>query len=438
MRLCAIGLVVLAACVGGVDPDGMSPPGAEGAAGAIGPQGPEAIPRTWQAAQQLADGVYRLEVAGDEAGVVTAVWSRVEEPDRGLYTSTYRPAAGWSPPLMLAPSEEIGVIDVEADRGGGAHALWTSWDGVHALFASRRDAALGWSPVERLDVDDAAGVWNAALAVSRDGDAVAMWVVANFPDYDLMARRYEVGAGWSAPVRVTAAPSHALTIEVALDSYGVATAMWWEQTGRILSARWEPGTPWSPPVEVAASGEPVRAHLAVAPGGAVTAVWPDTCVRSARLEPLGGWTSPACISAGHPWPNRVRLADRRGLAQVAWTESTPLGARAFTSRFDPAGWSAPFVLETDGVEYQAPDVGLDGAGGAVALWSQHDAATGWVRGRRFTPAAGWAATTEIVQQPGFPQESRLAVASSGAAQALWTLMRPEGDLHWSLWTATYQ
>lgn len=221
MRTSAIGLVLLTACLAGGDPDASGPdPMADPERHPVGHGGgAQPVPRAWQPAQQLTDGVYRLEAAGDEAGVVTAPWSRVEEPGRGLWTATFRPGGGWDAPLMLAPADEIGVIDVEADRVGGALAVWTSWEGPHVLYGARRDVAGGWGAIERVDVA-AAGDYDAALATTGNGDGVAVWVVASYPDYDPYARRHEVGSGWGAPVRVTAGPSHALTVDVVVDDYG--------------------------------------------------------------------------------------------------------------------------------------------------------------------------------------------------------------------------
>jgi hypothetical protein len=434
---------MMVACSGAGSEDELDAvrPVAGEAAPVGGGGGPEAIPRTWQAPRQLADGVYRLETAGDAAGVVTALWSRVEAPDAGLWASTYRPATGWDEPVLLQATDEVGLIDVDADRNGGALAVWTAWDGARlALFAARRDHATGWGPIERLDVDDVAGVRDAALDVARDGDAVAVWTVGNFPDYDLLARRYDAdaGGGWQAPVRVTPGPTRALTSQVALDAYDAATVAWWSQDGELRSARWEPGSAWSAPVAIAPAPEPARAMLAVDQRGAVTAVWAGSCVYAARMEAFTGWTTPACISAGLPWPNRVRLDDAGGRVRAAWSQWDPAGTGAWTAGFDGFAWSPPFALETAGFEYQAPDVGLDAAGGAVALWTQHADATGWVRARRVGAGGDWTDTLDIAQQTGFPQDARVEVAGAGSAQALWTLLAPEGNLHRSLWTAGYQ
>jgi hypothetical protein len=189
---------------------------------------------------------------------------------------------------------------------------------------------------------------------------------------------------------------------------------------------------------IAGAPEPARPRLAIDRSGAVTAVWRDDCVHASRRPPFAGWSAPACISTDPPWPNRVRLDEARGVVQVAWSQSTPGGAQAWTNRFDAVAWGTPFLLEDDGFEYQVPAVGLDAGGGAVAVWTQHADGLGWVRARRLEGATGWSATDEIAHQPGFPQSSRVAVSAAGVAQALWTLMRPAGDLHRSLWTATYE
>ncbi|MGO9900346.1 MAG: hypothetical protein ACLP0J_11765 [Solirubrobacteraceae bacterium] len=85
-----------------------------------------------------------------------------------------------------------------------------------------------------------------------------------------------------------------------------------------------------------------------------------------------------------------------------------------------AGWSAPARVPTGGLP-QSVDVGIDGAGHAVATWAQLDTAD--VESVAVADASGGASgwgSAEILSSPGmqsmFP---RMAVAPSGAAVVVW-------------------
>jgi hypothetical protein len=168
------------------------------------------------------------------------------------------------------------------------------------------------------------------------GDAIAVWILRTGTIDSVWASRFHrVSGTWAGAVLLeTDDRGHASQPEVAIDARGDAVAVWRQHDGtnydiwanRFLASS---GT-WSGPVRLDASDLEAR--------------------------------SPVVSAAGD------------GHAVVVWMQRSGIGSgydiRA--GRFNPTAgtWGLPSLLDAADVTADSPQVAIDSAGNAIAIWSQ--------------------------------------------------------------------
>ena len=143
---------------------------------------------------------------------------------------------------------------------------------------------------------------------------------------------------WLRPTGLTAEGDQAEAPRIALDAAGDATAVWLHFDGAnyiVQSAARPAGGSWSAPVDLSAPGEDADApQVAVDPGGDATAVW-----------------------------TRFNGAETGSNSIVQAASRAPGGS-----------WSAPVDLSLVERNAEIPEVALDAAGDATAVWRRFDGA----------------------------------------------------------------
>lgn len=110
--------------------------------------------------------------------------------------------------------------------------------------------------------------------------------------------------------------------------------------------------------------------------------------------------------------------------------STQNVTATFTPSSSPSGWSGELALSAAGAS--DPQVAIDAAGRAIAVWSQLDSpstATTSLWGSRFLPASGWSTPQLLENNAGAVDGIYLAVdRSSGRAVVAWRQLTTSYDL----------
>ncbi len=198
------------------------------------------------------------------------------------------------------------------------------------------------------------------------------------------------------------------------------------------------GQGWGAPVVVQAGLENGHTYPSVVlaeDGGAVAAwerrVHPDLIEKIwwARL-PAGSaaWEPPAPLHAGASYQSAPRLVRGAGGAlALAFQEELQLQVCAGLAG---GGWSEPVVLDA---AYQR-FLGLDAAGGAVAVWYQTPAGLGSdlrvPRAARRDAATGtWSAPVDLLPAAASLMEGGLAVGEGGDAVAVWSSSETFDGVH---------
>lgn len=328
-------------------------------------------------------------IALDAAGDAVAVWRRFNGADYVIQTAT-RPAGGsWSAPVDLsAPGEEAQSPQLALDAAGDAVAVWTRFNGAESgtrsvVQSAFRPAGAAWSAPADLSAADR----NAELpqvGIDGSGSAVAIWRSFDGNNFVVQAASRPAGGGWDGPVDLSATGHDGMDPRLALDSAGEATAVWSRFNGAkpahsVIQAASRPaGGAWSGPVDVSDPAQNAQTPaVAIDAGGAVTAVWSrfdgsDYIVQAAERPPGGSWGAAADLSAtGRSSVTPDVAVNASGAAVVVFSRANGVGRSIVQSAARPfAGgpWEAPIDLSSlEGVAI-TPEIAIDDAGEAVAVW----------------------------------------------------------------------
>ncbi len=379
-------------------------------------------------------------VAVDSRGDATAVWTRWNGTQSVVQAST-RPAGGtWSVPVDLAQGPSVFNPRLTVDPSGNATALWRVRDvGRSVVQASTRSAGGAWSTPVDLSVDTAVDVSQQTdvpqVAVDAAGTVTATW--SRFESKPSEAFTHVVQAAtrqsdgtWTAPVDLSTPGQHARTTDLAVDPAGNATAIW--VAGSVVQSATRPaGGSWAAPVDLSSiAGPRANPRVVVDPAGTVTAVWGTFTttygIQTATRSPGAAWSAPADLSApGQDTFDTPELAaDRRGAVTALWQRHDGSGW-IVTSATRPAGggWTTPVDLSAPGHDAWDPQVAVDPAGNATAVWSlaeepMTDSAR-TVQAARRTAAGVWTGPVDL-SRGGTAWNPQVALDSFGNATTVWS------------------
>jgi len=355
--------------------------------------------------------------------------------------------------------------EIAVDEQLNAIAVWELDDGVgDSIYANRYNRIDLWGEPEPID-DGNGGATKPKLAVDSAGNGFAVWerLDAGTSVRHVWANHYDVADGsWGVPALLQNGDvTRARIPSVAANSAGNATAVWVQDnldTGRqvIRAIRYEPGAGWGDAVTVGSPTTVIAAgRIAVGMDdqGNAIAVWDPPAgpagqggrvLWANRYTPASDWGEAVPIKSDDTTSaNDFRLdVGTNGDAFVIWVQDNGSEAEPrddiWAARFSGDAWSAPARIDRhDGGDKRAPDVAVDGAGIAYAIWSQVDPDFANIWAAQHVPASGWA-TPELVEPPnedptkdGDATTPRVDVNRAGNAFVVW---RQNWDQWGSVWS----
>lgn len=191
-----------------------------------------------------------------------------------------------------------------------------------------------------------------------------------------------------------------------------------------------PGPAWGAAalIETSNAGDAGGPRVAMNNGGSAVAVWPQSDGAQihiwANSYVAGAWGTAAPIEnnpAGDATPPQVAM-DNAGNAVAVWQQSDGTRNNIWASRYSAGvGWDPLPVTLTDntGADADFPHVAMDGAGNAVAVWKQTDGTLWSIWSNRYTPGSGWSAALQISNNTGDADNPRVAEDGGGNALAVW-------------------
>jgi hypothetical protein len=373
-------------------------------------------------------------LAIDGAGDEVAVWYQTVGKFDVIMSATRPAGGGWSSPVEVARGDSAYGPQVGLDAHGDATVVWYQYDGTEDVVeAATRPAGGAWSAPQQLSVALVPGA-NAdepVVAVNAGGGAVAAWYQAVGPIHAIMSARRPAGGPWSAPAQLSAGDADAYGPQVALDSSGSATAVWYaymagQSKGLVQAATLPAGGVWSMPADLSsASDDSSEPQVAADPGGDVTAVWASydgstDLIESAGRLGGGAWSAAQRISGTGDADGPMVAIDGTGAASAVWDSFDGTNFVVDSARAPRGGaWSSPTMLSAPSSDAGEPQVAADGAGDVAASWYRFNGVGYAIEAARRPAGGSWGTAAQLSGSDAY--ESQIAVSGPDSATTVWNL-----------------
>ncbi len=324
--------------------------------------------------------------AGGEASVALVSW----HPPASHLVTIERPAGGsWQAPQAMPGSAEAFSPAIAMTASGEQTVAWQ--DGAspgdpRSVWVARRSGDEAWRDVGELPFYEPGAVLSDGPSVAEDaaGDAVAVWVESN-SEYSSswLVASVRRGGTWGAPQRI-AAPAEFIQLSehsVVAAGHGEFVVAWTEGGSEIYDVDAE-----------TLSGE--------------------------------GWSGQQTVEAGPGYPWGVSLsADSSGDAAMVWSNASDEAVHAASLRSGSWTVSDPPGAHTHVVCWaHAPNVGIDAAGDAQALWLESD---GRLTSESMSPGGSWRGDRQVlatIPESEYVVNLQIGLDSGGDALASWSAL----------------
>jgi hypothetical protein len=330
-----------------------------------------------------APGVHAGEpsIAIDAAGDAVVAWQQtvgkvmIEAATHAAGASTWSLARTLSDPLRESSDAQAAI-----DPRGDAVVAFKSQDGSGATVVDvAAEQGLGgeWGAPATVSP---AGSDSPSLGMDAAGDAFLAWRVTGSSGQAVQLAQRPAGGDWSTPTNLSPAGVTAMEPDLAVDAKGDVAVIWEHHVGANLAqvTTRPAGGSWTVPKDLSDEEEEAyRVRVRLDAAGDATAVWIREfkgafTVRAATAAAGSvAWSAPTDLSAvlsqePEPWP----AVDSGGDGVVAWSIATSDGEAIEAAARKGAGgsWSPPVAISAPGVIATQPQVGIDDAGRAVAIW----------------------------------------------------------------------
>ncbi len=335
--------------------------------------------------------------------------------------------------VTLTPSQQLSLLASYTVTVGTGVA---DEQGTHLLEAysstfSVRDGA--WHLIEAMQ----GSVYQISptLPITATGDVLAAWTSIHteaLPNDQQQTYYCPATATWFAgaqpisAVKALGAPDtlECRSIVAGANAAGTAATIWQEDDGdhaqQFRAGQWLDSNQHF--TNDLTTG---RFHVAVAPGGSVTLLESTfTNVQAWRTDATGTWlATPDAISSERAMADARIAFNAAGNGFAAWrARDATKHEQVLVSRYTTGGgqWEAASVLPGSlaaltGVGYErgSPNIALDDAGNAIALWTENEAATSTLMSSRYDVDTGWAEPEPISGNLLVKTLSRSALAFDG-------------------------
>ena len=414
--LSLLACLIMTACGGG---GANSSDGASSGASAVSSLA-SAIPASnWGAAD--AAHAADIDVAIDRTGVGLVAWTELLN---GSYQLKARRLSGADMSTKLSTAGDAAAPHLAVDATGNALAAWTQYSNArHTLWASHYTAAQNlWdSPRMISSASAVASTLKPDLAMDQAGNATLVWQQGDGRSnhFDGWASQYNPNtASWSQPALVSDGINSAYGLRVATNVGGQGLIAWKQERGDGSGIVSQPtdiwvravstGAAWGAAVVVNATAGKANTvfvygeiGLAVNSRGDAAVLWSQRLLPSlpmvvdaAMYSPMPGWRDAASIALNSTEDcHQPEVAlDDAGNAIAVWQQQTDYGAYGASNRYVAGvGWgTAGHFVDSKLGDAFSPSLAMDGAGNATVVWYRWSGVNAVdLMTDRFTPDLGW-------------------------------------------------
>jgi hypothetical protein len=215
-----------------------------------------------------------------------------------------------------------------------------------------------------------------------------------------------------------------------IDASGNAVSIWEEFDGEntnIQVATLSKGGSWSDPVVLSsAPGNYNQANPQISVNllGYAVAVWEEfnetSVVKASTMQVSGNWSAPVAISlptfSGSQSPQIA--VDLAGNAVAVWARHNGSFNVVQASTLCGNRWSTPIDISPTNADSSSPQVGVDVFGNAVAIWTEINHQI--IQGASLPFGGAWSVFTNISSMSDLSNRPQVAVDPAGNAVATWT------------------
>lgn len=390
------------------------------------------------------------QVATDPQSNAFAVWQQNFGDFSGIWASRFTRRELWGTAERIDSTDAVESLSPQlgVDAQGVAHVVWWQTDGESShIFSNRYSPGQGWGTPEMIQTGEVTEARTPALAVAASGEAVAVWVQRDIEKRGsvVWANLYTPGQGWgNARLIGQAQPGFiGLELDAAIDDGGNAIAVWTRdgtQGQAVWASYYSSDAGWGAPVAVG-PGEDLfdapKPRVAMDAEGNAHVLWQQFADGSQDI-----WWN--LYTAGRGWGEASLLEDDEhragdpaiavgpsGIAHAVWWQSDGSLQNVWASLYTPGqGWSAPELIESpiedpkDEGSAISPQVAVDPAGNAFAIWQQEDLFRFNIWSNRFVPGRGWGTAELLEQEEFFSTAPQIAVDANRHAHAVWAQADP--------------
>ena len=316
------------------------------------------------------------------------------------------------------------------------------------IWANRYTVGSGWGNAALIETDNAGDAFFPQVAVDAAGNALVVWYQSDGIRYNIWANRYTAGSGWGTAALIETDTGEALFPQVAVDAAGNALAVWYQSDGtryNIWANRYTAGSGWGSAtlIETDNAGNAVNPHVAFDAAGNALAVWDQLDgtrynIWANRYTVDSGWGSAALIetdNTGSAAGSQVAV-DAAGNALAVWHQSDGTRDSIRANRYTAgSGWGNAALIETNAGGAVEPQVAFDAAGNALAVWYQSDGTRNYIWANRYTLGSGWGSAARIETNAGDVYSPQVAVDAAGNALAVWN---QSDGIHFNIWANRFE
>ncbi len=399
---------------------------------------------SWQSDVEIdaAAGVANdAQIAFDSDGNAIAMWYQETGNHTDIWSNYYEPGVGWGSAVLVEANDAdryAGAPRVAFDEQGNALAVWVQTDAVtgnESAWSNRFTPGTGWGVPERIESGADAVSGSVELAVSGNGDAIAVWTQFDGAQANIYANRYVAGSGWLGAEALNEQNEIVSNAHVAMSQDGDALVVWQQAPTGVtwnIRARRFTQSNWAPSelVSTTNTGSATSPRASFDSEGGAMVIWLqnpgfDRSVYATRHTQQGGWETPQLIGEGDRADHPRLATGPAGSAIAVWQRPVTVNGNAvittFANRYTPAnGWTGAEAISTGNVFY--PKVAISSDGNALAAWFELDAGSYSIWSNRYTLDIGWRFPEQIGSSGGLigTLMPELAFGPQGEAFAIWT------------------
>ncbi|MCI5193370.1 MAG: hypothetical protein D3915_09630 [Candidatus Electrothrix sp. AU1_5] len=376
----------------------------------------------------------------------------------------------WRPPQL------IGTDDVKSQRlkiafnaAGDIIAVWVQPNNdLGTLWGNRYDAGQGWQKAQRIETNDTAYAWSSQVAMDGAGNVILAW--REDDGGKIRARHYKTDRGWQKARLIKKKPwlsfiktedtGSAGDLQIAMNEAGNAVAVWFQSDEsrsekKLRLKYYTAGSGWdngeSSLINLGGNIMVSDLRVAIDRTGNAVAVWQQEengieSLWANRYEVGKGWQQPKLIENNKrtAWNHEI-AADKAGNIIVVWQQSRWDGYNIWANHYAAgSGWKGAQRINNNAPGCaEPPEIAFDGAGNALAIWSEcqrgKERADLWFN--RYVAGGGWQTAQRIdTDDTGFAYHPDIAFDGAGNALAAWSQCNGRPDVflnHCNIWASRY-